>query len=452
MSHIPDFHQMKESATARTPVEIWRHIFQFVIKTRLHSYDNDSIVHDLELFIIGCKSGRQYIESERNRTNLRLVCRSWNIELQNAGDGLMMVDLQNIYDWPSKEIISAARRVEFVHKSEVWCRCEKLPCSRVLCLKQRPRSRVRPDGFWDGQYPHLEALLVHHVTWHGQKLLEHAPALRLLLWSLIGQRYGTNYSTLHNLTHLFLDGVCHTGLKTIVGNIFMPEVTMLWLKFSSEVSGNFEPCSTLTEWRFPKLKRLMLSGTCREEIWDDIKGFISACRITIRELGMTMGISWKGRKCSPTQNHLDEVLNNLPNLVTFGTIIQEIWEVPPPSLGVKSAWSLLLFQIPSSFVKHWEIPLQRMVSGYGIEKVVFDNTWEDIRIIMKEDNWRYHSKVLKYVRTAFDMLEKEGILVCDINGVTSMESYGRDFLSWLTPQARMSLVKPLPLQKAHSNP
>jgi hypothetical protein len=429
---------MKESATARTPVEIWRHIFQLAIKTHLHDYDNNSIVHDLDLFVFGCKSGRQYIESERNRMNLRLVCRSWNSVLQDAGDRLMMVEL-TINGWPSKEIINTARRIELIRQSSVRCSCTKLPCSLPTCLNQYPTSQIEPNGFLDGEYSHLEGLLAQHASWFGQKLPEHAPALRLLSWSLMGQHYGTNYSTLPNLTHLCLHGVCHNMLMTIVDEISMPKVTMLWLDFVVEAGICLKPCTILTGWRFPKLNRLMLSGTCRPEIWSDIKGLISACRITLHELGVTMRISWKYMGYSPSRNPLDEVLDNLPNLVTFGTAQQAIWEdSPPPSLSVKPTWSLLLFHT-LTFGNFWASTFERMVLEYGVGKVIFDNTWQDIHITMEMDNQQYHSQCLKTIQTAFDTMEEEGILVCDVNGVLSTESYGRVFLSWLTPRTRMPL-------------
>jgi hypothetical protein len=271
---------MSESAIVRTPVEIGIYILQLVIKTRLHCYDNASIVYDLDLFVLGCKSGQQFIESERNRTNLRLVCRSWNSALQDVGDRLVMVELAT-NDWPPKDVYSTARRIEFLRQSNTPCCCTKLPCSLAGCLLQYPTSsRVRPDEFLNEEYSHVEALLTHHIMWFGQKLPQHAPRLRLLSWSLLGQHHGTNCSTLHNLTHLLLSHICHTTLKTIEGEIFLPQVAMLRLHFAVEVSGHFDPITTLTAWRFPKLKRLMLGGACREELWSDIVGLITACRVT----------------------------------------------------------------------------------------------------------------------------------------------------------------------------
>jgi hypothetical protein len=108
---------MSESAIVRTPVEIWRYILQLAIKTRLH---NESIVYDLDLFALGCKSGQQFVEPERNRTNLRLVFRSRNSNsvLQDAGDRLMMVELANI-GWLPKDIYRSARRIELLRQPAV---------------------------------------------------------------------------------------------------------------------------------------------------------------------------------------------------------------------------------------------------------------------------------------------------------------------------------------------
>jgi hypothetical protein len=408
-----------------------------VIKTHLHAYDNDSIGHDLDLFVKGCKSSRQYIESERNRTNLRLVCRSWNIALQNSGDRLIIVGLVTMGVLPSMDILSTARRIEVTIRSEARCCCTKPPCSRILCLNQHPRSPG--DLSLDEEYPHLEALLFSGVPWFEQKLPEHAPALRLLSWSLIDQCHGTNYSTLSNLKHLFLKDVRHDMLKTIVGDIFMPKVTMLWLDFFVGVNGNLGPCTILTGWRFPKLQRLMLSGACQEEMWSDIKGLITACRMTIRELGVTVRLEWDDMEYSPCQNPLDEVLENLPNLATFRVAQLSVWEeLLPSSFSIKPTWSLLLFGTLAAFGNSRTSAFETIVLGYGVKKVIFDSTWKDIYVTMGLDNKKYNSKVLRNVWASFGIMEKEGIIVCDIDGIRSSESHGRHFLSWLTSQVEMS--------------
>jgi hypothetical protein len=339
-----------------------------------------------------------------------------------------MVELAN-NDWLPKDIYRSARRIELLRRPASPCSCTKLPCSRAGCLQYPTSSRVQPDEFLNEEYSHVEALLAHHTMWFGRKLPQ--PGLRLLSWSLLGQHHDTNYSTLHNLTHLFLSDICHGTLKTIVGEILLPQTTMLRLDFIAGSSGHFKPDVTFTSWRFPKLERLMLGGTCQEELLNGIKGLIVSCGITIRELGVTMRISWKEGRYPGS--YIGEILDNLPNLVTFGTVWADRY--PRPSWSKNPTWSLLLFHIPKSFESNWSIPLERIVLEYGAKKVIFDNTWQDIRVTM--DNEKYDLTVSKYFRSALDTMEEGAILVCDINGIPSTESYGRDFRSWLGSRYEM---------------
>jgi hypothetical protein len=422
---------MSESAIVRTPVEIWIYILQLVIKTRLHCYDNESIVYDLELFAFGCKSGKQFIESERNRTNLRLVCRSWNSILQDAGDRLLMVNSTTDH-FPSEEIYRSARRIELFHQLTP-CSCTKLLCSRTRCLLQRTNSsQDEPNEFLNREYPCLEALLAHHINMRGQKLPRHAPALRLLSWSLFGQDPDTNYSTLHNLTHLILSDIWPITMKTIQGEIFLPQVTMLGLHFMPEYGEYFKSYAIIKAWRFPKLRRLMLRGSCREESWSDIKGLITTCRITIRELGVTMNVSWEDGRYH--RDYLDEVLDSLPNLVTFATRWAN-W-TPLPSLSVNTTWSLLLFDIPQSFQDDDTHTLGKTVVKYGTRRVMFDNTWQDIRVTMNNEN--YDLSVLKHFWSTLNTMEKGAVLVSDINGIPLTAGHGRDFRSWLTSRSEIA--------------
>jgi hypothetical protein len=164
-------------------------------------------------------------------------------------------------------------------------------------------------------------------------------------------------------------------------------------------------------------------------------GLITACRVTIHELGLTVRIHWEDRNFTRIDVDIGEVLDNLPNLITFGTALGD--SPPLPLLSENPTWSLLLFHIPKAFESHLFTSPGRMVVEYGIRKVIFDNTWQDIRVAM--DNAKSNVSVLKRFWSTLDTMEKGAVLVCDINGIPSTESYGRGFRSWLSSRYEMAL-------------
>lgn len=182
---------MEQSAASRDiPVEIWTFILKIAIKAFIGSYDNDNIAQDLKLFRTGCGSAQEFIESEINRTTLRLVCRSWNMALKSEGYKLTIWHLlpKEAPMWTSKIFAVPSHRTEFPFMLSSWshtlCSCLYKPCPTVYRLiKQQKSLELQNGNNLRGNLDQLEALLLHDSFMKFENLPFQAPRLRLLSWA-----------------------------------------------------------------------------------------------------------------------------------------------------------------------------------------------------------------------------------------------------------------------------
>ncbi|KAG8829175.1 hypothetical protein FRC17_007024, partial [Serendipita sp. 399] len=119
-----------KTAVGRTPVEIWRMIFTFALRTWLLPEGDNRLVDDLLLFNNGCRSYAEYKRVEDIRRQLRLVCKSWNAILRDAG---VTLTISNFHDYtlPSMSTLPHSMRIE--SPARICCKCRtKCPHNRII--------------------------------------------------------------------------------------------------------------------------------------------------------------------------------------------------------------------------------------------------------------------------------------------------------------------------------
>jgi hypothetical protein len=121
---------MKESAIERTPVEIWRQIFQEATFWKLFPDDDDPGVKNILFFFYGCWRYHEFLEIAAQRGTFRLVSRYWNAII------VEMVHELAIYgcDWPSRESFWRATCIERI------LRGGSILSMRTLGIFRTPRS------------------------------------------------------------------------------------------------------------------------------------------------------------------------------------------------------------------------------------------------------------------------------------------------------------------------
>lgn len=423
---------MKDTAINRAPIEVWMCILELAISTPMHHYDNDNIAQDLLLFDTSCQSAGMFIKSERIRTTLRLVCKSWNRLLKNWGDQLRMTEILGEY-WPSKEVCRIARRMEFIIQFETRCYCPKMQCPRSKCILREPPAELRDEGSAEETFEQLEALVLHRAS--GVKYVppRHAPELRLLSWQLNFANAITefqDYDVFKNLTHLYLYGVQHGILRIIGRDLQLPEVTMLSLHLTrhGQWAGNLP--ELVGKPNIPKLKRLAIGGECGRDTWKDIEMLTSACSRTIRELVCTLRMRMDITISSVAWSTIEGVLNSLPHLTVYGTNDFYLPRNLPRSSSSQQPWALLLIDTVSVFVDQKMEDVKKATDTLGIRRILVDQSWRELQIVKGLSKFGLGTTV-----SALKDMIQEGITVCDLDGFLLTEPSGRLFIEVLEAQS-----------------
>src|SRR5277367_1292839 len=135
------------SAINRIPFVLWKDIFALATSWLRLPGEGDDLSNLADPWD-NCRHFHRYHASIPIRTNLRLVCRSWNALIQTMNDDLILTDFESIY-WPSKGFLSSA---SFIDAGEVALTRYCLPqqptvITKKWAIKTAPQKSSYPKSY-----------------------------------------------------------------------------------------------------------------------------------------------------------------------------------------------------------------------------------------------------------------------------------------------------------------
>lgn len=111
----------------RLPVEVWHKILRIAISFPLLPRDDDDLLECEQIARFNCETVANYKASETVRTQLRLVCRSWDHFLEEFSDRLVHLNTAAPDGhWPPVKRWNRVVRIEGIHS--LSCNCTPTPC------------------------------------------------------------------------------------------------------------------------------------------------------------------------------------------------------------------------------------------------------------------------------------------------------------------------------------
>lgn len=318
---------MVESAFSRTPREIWRKIFKYVLAADLPLIKEcdenqfETLLNDRHLWT-KCHSIRTYFESKADQINLRLVCRSWNVQIAGDGPSLKPSDRLLITDLHGLLLRNHMVPLDLIHRIEIigntLCPCEGIFCSGPLFESVQKKSSIEYTKRELSTFHYLPDLKVLFIDGDDEDTLKTdilSKARNLTALSICGSAFFTPSTSDHTLsstsiaglTHLAITEVPQEHLTTLALQIFLPNLRLFHLNFiSSRPTYDFfdlpgsDPSwwadSTLAQ-RLPKVSALLFSGAGGMCLMG-ILSFISQLSETLTELSLT-GLHWGDQSRTP---------------------------------------------------------------------------------------------------------------------------------------------------------
>jgi hypothetical protein len=149
---------------------LWKDIFALATSWLRLPGEGDDLLNLAETWE-KCWNFHRYHASIPIRTNLRLVCRSWNALIQTMNDDLILTDFESIY-WPSKGSLLSA---SFINAGNAAFACHCLPQRTVITMKwviksspqkgSPSKSYSRFDGFNHSQMDQVFKAKAVHLAW-----------------------------------------------------------------------------------------------------------------------------------------------------------------------------------------------------------------------------------------------------------------------------------------------
>ncbi|KAG8817877.1 hypothetical protein FRC17_011054 [Serendipita sp. 399] len=431
------------SAIHRTPVEIWRMIFTFALRTWLLPDEYSRLVDDLLLFDNGCTSYAEYKRIEDIRRQLRLVCKLWNAILCDAG---IRLTISNFHDLalPSLPTLSHAMRVDPPAQNSCTCR-KKCP--------HNPRTWVTLAATPDGSGGSLDSVLKAPGNARVILLPRNSQFRNTILDALSYARrahsLGCDSSFLREiqaprlqnlfkrLTHLSIS-VLSTIDMTLAPHL--PRLRYLQLGLNLRHALPESGCVPLSKWKFTQLTSLVLEGFIIEACHKEILQFGLNHSTFLKNLILRYHIYCNGYNRSPRIEipHLRQ----FRRLEVLGVDLQALNEsVIFEDLSHPSHLSLLLSDCIDLYSKNRDWLM--CVAGQCVrlctppvslfDQVILLQSWDQVyhhwdAVIGRGMAWR---RSFSPASTFFEELERQGIRIADRNGVGLQDGDGRKLLERL---------------------
>jgi hypothetical protein len=298
---------MSTRAISRVPIELWRIIFFDVVSPPLlpfidlnHTTLSPGIIDCLYLFDRSCDFYRRYRTYQSLVTEFRLVCRQWDAALQDISNRCSVTNIDEmIGPIKSKELLFRAERVQIEETSSFPCTCPSQDdknngestdkgCIMSKCFSNNPfkRGQWLPDEILEAMINAPTKILTFSLrSKDSEKLLPSAPNLRALLLD-IGRHFRWSSvveETFRRLTHLSLLPVGHDAVVNFPLDMKLNDLCYLslhlWLVRKPQQSAY-----SISNWAFPKLRSLLLTGYIDTSFSKDVEEFVKKCGKSVTEL------------------------------------------------------------------------------------------------------------------------------------------------------------------------
>ncbi|PVF99619.1 hypothetical protein CPB86DRAFT_282666 [Serendipita vermifera] len=448
----------EEEKCVQLPVELWRIILFEVVYTPLLPYSEPNrtslqvgIVECLELFDASCTSYAQYRQNQSSLTNLRLVCRTWAIILQEYRGLCSVTNLyRKVLPNESVDSLSRAERVQIrgmerrhlggCNICNYWQGQVKKP--RLLAARSLPKL-LRSDAVKAMLHPRVKILILNtYGVDLDDKLNDALNEALELATNLLGLAVQTasyfhwrkrlSGPLLRKLTHLSIQSITERSFERLPSSIELDSLQYLSLNLFVVHDSPPPPAAhfTFREWKFPQLKCLVLSGRVCKCLREDLHSLIRAGKDTLTELDFRV----YDRK-SRTLALVEDFREWLPNLCVYGTHLDALLEnavnhplrfvdhngprLPSSPLTIAINW--WTFQYKEELVRGIS-SLGDLLTFWGVKKLVLTQTWSHF-----EERWISLSgfvtasdmkRRLRQTKRILDAVEQADVLVCDRRGST----------------------------------
>jgi hypothetical protein len=309
-----------KSATERVPVEIWQKILSIAISCALLPRDDDDFFQRRRVDSVGCSKIVEYVNSEKVRTNLRPVCRSWDAFLDLHSDRLVFLSWRvSSGHWPP--VKNWEHVVRIVGPNFILCSCKsQCPAARVrtpqwktlpsnIELHEQIRGCLRLLG------NRCEAIIVSSPFTGDLVDPERFGSVKMFIGDPFDSR--TIPTTYRCLTHLriIVTSICHPSFC-----LHLPQLTTLTVSFSSNFSKHPTNPADIGHWDLPILRCITLIAFPKEEsvyyLLQQVRRRITECHIIP-----------VGGTSAPVSN---SIWRYLPELRILGVSFEQLVALRPP--------------------------------------------------------------------------------------------------------------------------
>ncbi|KIM24592.1 hypothetical protein M408DRAFT_317361 [Serendipita vermifera MAFF 305830] len=474
---------MNESAWFRTPLEVWEVIFRMALNSPLLPTPNDDLFDSTKIFMPQCDSYATYLSMVRFTTNLRRVCRSWDLSIRSFKSWELVV--LNLYRFetgsrpkhvlyrPSAEVFpSCTERLEihsfhcgtFASGTNSECKFGRL-CRYSLRLAPVVFTMENSNGpptitYQPGNcFSTVQVLLIRNYISRDSlhAFLDFTKSLKALEISFSIFEPSMN-STVH---HYALKRVTHLKLSTSQKDIYtlkrqawFPYMRYLHLTIS-EFSVNVQSShgNNISNWgSFPQLCSLHLCCTIPEELVSDIYGFIEHCGSNLSDLVLQVNVKPAWGPTARPLRILPQLYICAPKLSRFGSGIGTFLQSPllPPSTFLPINIILPPITSPAEIdgtkIDSFIASFVKVCRRWHTREVRFLQSWKDLELsttgnatfrgsydldgmIVVGMPW-IHKACNPYAYFRFyDAILKYGIMIRDCDGIPITKASGRDFLT-----------------------
>lgn len=412
----------------RVPVEVWHKILRTAIWFPLLPQEDDGYLSHKRLLPFDCALIAEYKASERIRTNLRLVCRSWDRFLDEYSDRLVHLN-KSVPDghWPP---IKRWNYVVRIHCSkDLRCSCKPDPCWPCSQIHKRasrwdpttmPSLRIMIENVKNLYLPLLGnrlKVIVDANVWIDQLLdrdrlggvISLTGVGEAVLCAPFSQEISKAYQ---DLTHL---GISIRDIYSLENYFDLPKLRSLSLTFSGRAHPSSE--ASLGHWHLPSLRILVvkLFNDGRHDIRPTFDLFVPLVGGALKHFIFEEITN----HYLPTQSVLsDDLWTSMPKLELLGIQLKELASLSKPA-DMQSMD--LVINVEDSFSERNDISSYKhtlrqnwthAISG----QVILDRSWQEIqnKINKKTSRW---GRNLSICAEIFDFLDVVGIGLQDSEGI-----------------------------------
>ncbi|PVF99612.1 hypothetical protein CPB86DRAFT_783505 [Serendipita vermifera] len=349
-------------AIYRVPVELWRIILFDVIYTPLLPFVDANratlctgVVECMYLFDTSCDFYDQYRKHQLFVKRLRLICRQWNVSLQDLCNVCSVTNLEEVIGpIRSIESLSQAQRVQIDGASPSRCTClvneskkkpemkKKKNCFllKTFSLNSSRGGQWLPNEISEAMvHSRVKILSLHLRKKNSDQLLKAAPNIRALSLDVGPYLHWTSVleETFRRLTHLSLTPVDYDTVKKFPPDMKLNNIHYLslhlWL--INKPSQESESAHSIRNWAFPRLKSLLLTGYIDSSFSTDTREFLGRCGRSVTELVFSLQ-NWDPMDPFSTSIDTQTIWDMFPLLQLYGATLSSL--VHRPNLSAL-AWN-----------------------------------------------------------------------------------------------------------------